>query len=339
MKTYREFITSTKTSKKKGGASSARRKKAKHRSGPKPVSKPTPPPSAVTAPSFKVRWIRPDDISVNLATRCRPVMPGLVKTFVQEIPTDGLRTPLTITWRDGVAHLVAGLQRLEALILLGWKEVPYVCENDELAAQRWQITENLHRGELTKLQRANQTAALLALSSENPEEISGEKVQKKKRGRPQGGDAKAAREIMVRGKTDDAKRKNIAEDRKISDIHEDAQQALTDAGLEDNGRALRAVSSEPTREAQLAKVKVLAKRSGYTGPSTPGDDADDADDTDDAEPPLVVLKRAWKKAKKVRVAYQNASPEDRRAFIIEDLGYPLDEEPEDDDEDDDEADD
>jgi hypothetical protein len=213
-----------------------------------------------------------------------------------------------------------------------WKEVPCVCEKDELAAQRWQITENLHRGELTKLQRANQTAALLALA-DTGQEFSGEKVQKNKRGRPEGGDAKAARTLSVRGRTADAKRKGIAEDRKISGIHPDAQQALVDARLDDNGKALREVADQPTREAQLAKVKALAKGSGKTGPDTSDEDTDKADDT---EPPLVVLKREWKKAKRLRVAWQDAPLDDRRAFIIEDLEYPLDEDPEaDDDETDD----
>jgi hypothetical protein len=204
-------------------------------------------------------------------------------------------------------------------------------ENDELAAQRWQITENLYRGELTKLQRANQTAALLALA-DTGQGISGEKVQKKNRGRPEGGDAKAARTLPVRGKTADARRKNIAEDRKISGIHPDAQEAMVEAGLDDDGEALRQVADEPTREAQLARVKALAKGSGKTGAHTSDDDADEPND---AEPPLVVLKRAWKKAKDFRAAWQMASSDDRRAFIIEDLGYPLDEEPEGDDDDDD----
>jgi ParB-like chromosome segregation protein Spo0J len=235
---------------------------------------------------------------------------------------------------NGIPNLVTGFQRLEALKILGWSEVPCVIEEDEITAQRWQIIENLHRGELTKLERANQTKALLELEGDS-EEISGEKVQKSKRGRPEGGDAKAARTLPVRGKTPDAKRKNIAADREIADIHEDAQQALIEAGLDNNGKALREVADELTREDQLAKVKALAKGSGKTG----DDDADQADDADDAEPPLVVLKSAWKKAKKLQAAWQNAPLDDRRAFIIEDLGYPLDEEPEDDDEDDDEADD
>jgi hypothetical protein len=328
-----------KAKKAKAKKAKAKKVKAKKAKAKKAKAAATKLALELAAPSYKVIWISPDDIKVGLATRCRPVMPRVVESLVDCIGKDGLRTPITISLLNGVAHLRAGLQRLEALKILGWSEVPCVCENDEVAAQRWQINENLCRGELTKLQRANQTASLLALT-ENAEEISGEKVQKGKRGRPEGGDAKAARTLKVRGKTVDAKRKNIAEDRKISDIDEDAQQALIDAGLDDNRKALREVSAQLTREAQLAKVKALAMGSGKSGAHTSDDDADQADadhDPGEAEPPLVMLKRAWKKAKKLRVAWKNAPLEDRRAFIIEDLGYPLHEEPEpDDDEEDDE---
>jgi ParB-like chromosome segregation protein Spo0J len=295
MKRYPQVINLTKPSKKKGDASSDRRKKPKNRSEQKAVSKSTSrrkPDVELPAPSYKVIWIAPHNINVDVASR-RPVIPAVVKDLVAEIPRDGLRTPLTIIMLNGVANLVTGFQRLEALKILGWSEVPCVIEEDEITAQRWQIIENLYRGELTKLQRANQAKALLALP-ENTEGISGEKVQKKKRGRPEGGDAKAARTLNVRGKTDDAKRKHIAEDRQISDIHEDAQQALVDAGLDDNGKALREVANQPTREAQLAKVKDLAKGSRNAGPSTSDGGPDEADET---EPPLVVLKREWKKAK------------------------------------------
>jgi ParB-like chromosome segregation protein Spo0J len=319
--------TEVKSKSKKTKSKKTKSKKTKSKSASPTAS----PDFELPGPSYKVIWIPPDDIKVDLTSRCRPVMPRVVESFVDSIPKDGLRTPITISLLNGVAHLAAGLQRLEALKILGWSEVPCVCENDELAAQRWQINENLCRGELTKLQRAKQTVALLALS-DTAEEISGEKVQKNKRGRPEGGDAKAARSLPVRGKTPDAKRKNIGEDRKITDIHEDAQQALVDAGLDDDGKALRAVADEPTREAQVAKVKDLAKGSRNTDPGSPGEHADDA------EPPLVVLKREWKKAKKWRAAWETAQPDDRRAFIIEDLKYPLGEEPEDEDDEDDDYD-
>jgi ParB-like chromosome segregation protein Spo0J len=287
------------------------------------------------APSYKVIWIPPHKIEVDIGNRCRPVMPDTVKTLIDGIAKDGLRTPLTIRFVDGVAHLVVGLQRLEALKALKWAEVPCVREDDEFAAQCWQIDENRARGELTKLQRAEVTAALLALRG-GRQEISGEKVQKRKPGRPEGGDAEAARTLNLRGKTPDAKRKNLAFDRKVSGIHADAKQAMVDAGLDDDGEALREVANEPTRKNQLAKVKALVKAASKTDHRTSDDDADDA------EPPLVVLKRAWKKAKDLQAAWRIAELDDRRAFIIEDLGYPLDGEPEadnDDEYDDDERDD
>jgi ParB-like chromosome segregation protein Spo0J len=321
---------SEKTKSKKTKSKKTKSKKAKSKS--KSASPTVSPAVKAKGPSYKVIWIPIDTIKVNIGKR-RPIIPGIVKILVAGIQKDGLRTPLTVRLLNGVAHLVAGLQRLEASRALGLDKVPCVIIRGKVPAQRWRSVENLHRGELTKLERANQTKALLELEGDS-EEISGEKVQKSKRGRPEGGDAKAARTLPVRGKTPDAKRKNIAADREIADIHEDAQQALIEAGLDNNGNALREVADELTREDQLAKVKALAKGSGKAG----DDDADQADDADDAKPPLVVLKNAWKKAKKLRVAWQNAPLDDRRAFIIEDLGYPLDEEPEDD-EDDDEADD
>jgi ParB-like chromosome segregation protein Spo0J len=324
-------LKSNKSGKKSGAQDESNKRKLAKKE--KMVVSEDTPATELAAPSYKVTWVSPAEIKVDIASRCRPVIPKLVETLVAEIPKDGLRTPLTITWLDGVAHLVVGLQRLEALKILDWDAVPCVCENDKIAAQRWQIGENLHRGELTKLQRANQTAALLELET-NSEGISGEKAQKKKRGRPEAGDAKAARTINVRGKTVDAKRKNIGFDRKVSGIHADAQRAMVQAGLDDDGDALGKVAKQPTREAQLAKVKALAKSSNKAGRGPT------EDEPDDAKPPLVILKREWKKAKKLRAAWENASLADRRAFIIEDLGYPLDEESEvDDDEGDDETDD
>jgi ParB-like chromosome segregation protein Spo0J len=314
-----------KSKKTKSKKAEAKKSKSKSKSASPTVS----PAVKAKGPSYKVTLIPIDTIKVNIGKR-RPIIPGIVKTLVTGIPKDGLRTPLTVRLLGGVAHLVTGFQRLEALKALGWEEAPCLIIRGKGPAQRWRIVENLHRGELTKLERAKQTKALLELEGDS-EEISGEKVQKNRRGRPEGGDAKAARTLPVRGKNPDAKRKNIAEDRKISDIHEDAQQALVDAGLDDNGKALRAVADEPTREAQLAKVRALAKGSGNADPDP---SHDHTDEPNDAEPPLVVLKREWKKAKKLRAAYQNAPPDDRRAFIIEDLGYPLDEEPEGDDDDD-----
>jgi ParB-like chromosome segregation protein Spo0J len=293
-----------KSKKTKSKKAEAKKSKSKSKSASPTVS----PAVKAKGPSYKVTWIPLGEIKVDIATRCRSVLPGVVETLVGGIAKDGLRTPLTIRWLDGVAHLVAGLQRLDALKALKWAEAPCVCENDELAAQRWQITENLYRGELTKLQRANQTAALLALS-EATEEISGEKVQKKKRGRPEGGDAKAARTLPVRGKTADAKRKNIAKDRKISGIHSDAQQAMVEAGLSNDEDALVEVAYQPTREAQLAKVNALAKGSGKLLSKQPGSEGGEADS------PLEEAKREFLKATRLLRALKRLSEAECQAFL------------------------
>jgi ParB-like chromosome segregation protein Spo0J len=112
----------------------------------------------------------------------------MVETLVTAIPVDGLRVPLTVRKVGDTTELVSGLQRLEALKILKWKEVPrtYI-EGDEILARRCQISENAHRAGLTKLEKANQTAEWIELS-ETLERISGEKFQKKGRGRPEGGE-------------------------------------------------------------------------------------------------------------------------------------------------------
>jgi ParB family chromosome partitioning protein len=97
----------------------------------------------------------------------------MVETLIKSIPKEGLRIRLIVRLRDGVAHLVAGLQRLEAVKALKWKEVPCIpIEDDENIARRVQIIENAHRAELTKLQAANARAELRELQ-ESSDRISG----------------------------------------------------------------------------------------------------------------------------------------------------------------------
>jgi hypothetical protein len=55
--------------------------------------------------------------------------------------------------RDGQHILVADRNRLEALRLMGAKEAPVrIVDFTDIEAQLWQLSENLHRAELTKLQ-------------------------------------------------------------------------------------------------------------------------------------------------------------------------------------------
>jgi ParB-like chromosome segregation protein Spo0J len=282
-----------------------------------------------TSPSYKVREIAVAKIKVRKGRR--PLNPKKVERLVQSMRILGLRTPLTVRPLKSGPELVVGWHRLEAAKILKWKTVR--CEEirgGKVLARMWEIGENLFRAGLTALEEAEQTAEWVKLS-EQVAQSSGEKA-KKGPGRSEGGKAKAARDLPIPGKTEEAKRKTVERRLAIAGIDSAAKKAAREAGLDDTPTKLLKIAAETTTEAQLAKVKALAKGSGKTGTHTSDDDADEPND---AEPPLVLLKRAWKKAKDFRAAWQMASSDDRRAFIIEDLGYPLDEEPEGDDDDND----
>ena len=280
-----------------------------------PVKHMPEPAHQLAAPSYRADYLPIDDIKVDLTNR-RPVIPAMVKTLVDSIPKEGLRIPLIVRLLDGVAHLVAGLQRLEALKILKWKEVPCVrIEDDENIAERVQIIENAHRAELTRLQSAIQRTKLRELQ-ESSERISGVKFQKKGRGRPEGGDAKAARTLQIPGKSADAKRKNAALDRKFAHIDPAAQQAIFDAGLDNNVGKLVEIAEQKTPEAQLAKIRELAKR----GKKSSAPDHSDAD----AETHFILMARTWRDKKKLnRSDWEKATKPERRQFITEVLKYHL----------------
>ena len=66
----------------------------------------------------------------------------------------------------------------------------------------WEISENLHRAELTALERDKLVAEWVELTGE----VSEQNVPKPQGGRPESGVRLAARQLPVEGKTDDAKR-------------------------------------------------------------------------------------------------------------------------------------
>jgi ParB-like chromosome segregation protein Spo0J len=283
----------------------------------KAVGKDPGPADQTVAPSYKVHEYAVDAIKVDVSKR-RPVNPKMVEGLVKSIKAIGLRTPLMVRIRDRVPHLVAGLQRLDALKALGRKRVPCVCTHGgEIAARKCQITGNLHRGELTKLERAEQTAEWLELT-ESEEQISGEKVQKK-RGRPESGDAKAARKLPVQGKTVDAKRKRIATDRKIAALDPAVKEAIIEAGIDNDAGKLDEIVDKKTTKAQLAKIAELKVGPRKKKPSPAGKASTGI------ELPYDVLVREWNDAKNknLRRAWKQAPPNDRRVFVKTVMKFPL----------------
>jgi ParB-like chromosome segregation protein Spo0J len=276
-----------------------------------------------TGPSYKIRYFAPDEIKADSPSR--PINADTVERIAEGNRRHGQFSPLTVRVINGVAHLTTGFHRLEAAKTLKLKKVPCFVIRGKTIARLWQISENLHRAELTVLDEAEQTAEWLALV-EKLAPSQDRDAEKRGPGRPEGLKKKAAKELPIPGKNLAAKQKALDRRLKLAKIAPAARQAARDAGFADSQTKLSRIAREPTPKAQRAAVEAMANGS-WTSPPVSKSGGD--------EPPLVVLKSAWKKAKDLKAAWEMASLKDRRAFIIEDLKYPLDQERDGDDENDD----
>lgn len=209
-----------------------------------------------------IEQFRVDHVAV-LAGR-RPINPDAVGTLASSIAAIGLQTPITVRIveefvdSDGVVVggqpvLVTGAHRLAAVKSLGWEKVDaYVMDDDasEIDAEMWEISENLHRAELSTLERSEQVARWVKLAEERALQLAQVAPIETKRAdgrghRLQSGVRAASRDL---GLDRDAVRRAV----KISSISEQAKQAAIEAGIADNQSALLAVARA---QDQLAEVQ------------------------------------------------------------------------------------
>ena len=99
----------------------------------------------------------------------RNLDPAAVDRLVESISAIGLQQPISVWAPDAnTAILVAGRHRFEACKRLNWFEIPAVfVDMDERERRMWEISENLHRAELTTLERDEQVAEWIRLASRN----------------------------------------------------------------------------------------------------------------------------------------------------------------------------
>lgn len=210
----------------------------------------------MAAPSFDVESIPLDGIFV-VGNR-RAVNEDAVARLAESIERLGLRTPITIRVDKDLPDpdtgevmggyvLVAGRHRLEAYKKLGKKQIPAIVRDcDEREAEMWEIAENLHRAELTALERDEQVARWIEL--QEAKEVSAQVEQKPQGGRPSRGVSTAAREIGV--EKEDARRAV-----KVASLSAEAKEAAKAAKLDDNRSALLAAAKKDTPEAQVAAIQ------------------------------------------------------------------------------------
>jgi ParB family transcriptional regulator, chromosome partitioning protein len=240
--------------------------------------------NAIIRPSVS-KWLTFDQI--DLPANARPTNATDVVALVSSIRTIGLQVPLTVIERDGRYLLIAGRHRLEALRVIGEERVPVrVADFDDIEARLWSISENLHRTELTALQRSEQIAEFAKLTKERLEVqkqapadqsparpdpvqqylkmggkmpraeqagISAQVAQKMPRGRPEGGDSFAARELGIT-------REEVRRAETIAALPNEVKARAADLGFDDNQSALLEAAKAPTPEAQVEALERRAER-------------------------------------------------------------------------------
>src|SRR6516162_2579509 len=186
----------------------------------------------------------------------RALQPDKVADLAESIKVLGLLSPIAVRWVrkevtlpnalsvEGAYHLVYGLHRLTAARQLGWTEIPCqilfssapkVQGNDRQALMA-EIAENLHRAELTALERSEHIAAWINLIEENQQgsgeaEESSDELDRRGSGRPKGSRSAAAREIGI--SEADARRSE-----RIAALPDEAKAEAKDLGLDNNQVAL-----------------------------------------------------------------------------------------------------
>ena len=114
------------------------------------------------------RALSPADIVVG--DRLRALDRESVERLKESISRIGLKTPVSVRSSGQGWTLVSGRHRLEACIELGMDKILVVAETGpELDARLWEIAENLHRAELTALERAEHISLWIRLRGERGE--------------------------------------------------------------------------------------------------------------------------------------------------------------------------
>jgi ParB-like chromosome segregation protein Spo0J len=200
--------------------------------------------------------LMPDDIVVR--DRLRELNPDIVERLKESIGRIGLKTPLSVRFLndDDGYQLVTGRHRLQAAIELGIEWVPVREETgSELDARMWEIAENLHRAELTALERDTHITEWIALVDQREAESVSAQVAPKLsargragEGRPQVGINAASRELGIERT---AAQRAVA----VGKLAPEAKDEAIALGLDNNHSALRKAAKHSSKEDQIRALR------------------------------------------------------------------------------------
>ena len=251
-----------------------------------------------------------DDIEVDkvmVPEGHREVDETKVEALKEDIVSIGLTNPISVRQApdDGTpTTLVAGRHRLEAFRRLGWQTIPaIVFDDDDLAAEQREITENLVRSSLTPAQEARATKRLKELyEAQHPETKHGGnrrsngEIRHLKSGKSTT-DRFTKKTAKVTGRSETAVKEAARRGKALGD---EVLDDITGTDL-DKGTELDALAKmpEPERKAKVAEAAAEAKKPAserkHVTAREPKTDADSKPHAGKLSQRLLRAFEAWKK--------------------------------------------
>lgn len=222
---------------------------------------------------------------IEIAEGRREINAAAVKRLADSIEQVGLRHPITVRRRGEGYVLIAGRHRIEAFRKLGREHIPSLIvsmTNDQ--ARLWEIAENLHRAELTKLERDDNIAEWIKIT-ERASKSQSESLRADGRGGRPSGIENAARELGI-------ERQDAHRAVKVSTLSDEAKDAARETGLDNNRSALLDAASKGTVAEQVAEIH----RRHTDGPKIVKLADEPLNDAEAAEKQVAALMSAWNKA-------------------------------------------
>jgi ParB-like chromosome segregation protein Spo0J len=204
----------------------------------------------------QIRHLTLDQVEVTAWHR--PYDATAVSRLAQSIRDIGLQHPISVVSKDGRFALVAGRHRLEAFRVLAEERIPAtIVELSDIDARLWEISENLHRVELTVTQRAEQIAEYVDLAKQKreAEKVSAQVAPKPQGGRPEAGDRLAARDLGV-------SRDEVRRAQAIASLPEETKEAARSLGYDNNQSALLKAAKAETPAKQIDVLNEIVERGG-----------------------------------------------------------------------------
>lgn len=207
--------------------------------------------------------------AIQFPAKARPTNATAVVELSRSIREIGLQSAPTVIERDGAYILVAGRHRIEALRVLGIESVLVrVVDFTDIEARLWAISENLHRTELTVVQRTEQVAEYAELAKQKLEAQKGVQLA-----HPRGGAQPHDTGLSEASRGLGLTREEVRRSQTIAALPERTKESARSLGYDDNQAALLAASRAETTEEQIAVLNGIATHGSVAAASRAASEA------------------------------------------------------------------